>query len=105
MKEITPQRLKSMIDAKKTLQIIDIRELHEYEAGNLGGMHIPMAQVLESCDKIRKDCPVIIHCQSGNRGKAMVYVLETQKGFNNLFHLKGGIEGWAEEIDPKILEY
>lgn len=106
MKEITAQQLKQMLDAKKTIQIIDIREYHEVDSGSIEGcIHIPMAKVLKNCDKIRTDCPVIIHCRGGDRARAMAYVLETQKGFNNIYHLKGGIKSWAEKIDPQIFVY
>ena len=105
MKEITPQQLKRKLDAKEVIQIIDIREYHEVDSGSIGGLHIPMAHVLENCHKIKKDCPVVIHCRSGDRAKAIVHVLETQKGFTNIYHLQGGIMGWAAEIDPKIIVY
>lgn len=105
MKEITPQALKKMLDAGETIQIIDIRESHEVDSGNIGGLHIKMANVMKECDKIRRDCPVVIHCKSGSRASAMVFALETQKGFENLYNLKGGLEGWVREIDPKIIVY
>lgn len=105
MKEITPKELKEKRAAGVDLQIIDIREYHEVESGNIGGLHIPMAEVMDQCTKIRRDCPVVIHCRSGSRATAMIYALETQKGFDNLYNLKGGIEAWAREIDNNLTVY
>ncbi len=105
MKEITPMALKKKLDAGEDIQIIDIREYHEVESGNIDGLHIPMAEVMDQCDKIRKDCPVVIHCRSGARAEAMIHSLERQKGFENLYHLSGGIQEWANQIDPKITVY
>ena len=102
MKEITPKQLKQKLDAGETVQIIDIREDHEVDSGDMGGIHIPMAEVLNRCDQIRRDCCVVIHCRGGDRARAVVHALETQKGFENLYHLEGGIAGWANDIDPKI---
>ncbi len=105
MKELTPKELKQKLVDGETIQIIDIREYHEVDSGNIGGKHIPMADVMEHCDKIRRDCPVVIHCRSGARATAMIFALETQKGFDNLYHLEGGIEAWAEQVDPQIIVY
>jgi len=105
MKEITPKELKQKLDAGETIQIIDIREYHEVDSGNIGGDHIPMADLMAHCHKIRTDCNVVIHCRSGARATAMIFALETQKGFENLYHLKGGIEAWAKQIDPQLIVY
>lgn len=48
---------------------------------------------------------VVIHCKSGARAAAMVYALETDKGFENVYHLEGGIAAWAADIDPEIIVY
>jgi len=105
MKTISCTALKSKLDAGEKVQIIDIRENFEVESGNIGGKHIPMAEVMKRMDEIARDCPVVIHCKSGSRASAMVYALETEKGFNNVYHLEGGIEAWAEEIDPQVIVY
>jgi len=34
-----------------------------------------------------------------------IYILETEKGFDNVYHLEGGIEAWANEIDPQVIVY
>ncbi len=105
MKEITPKQLKDKLDSGEPVQIIDIREYYEVESGNIGGDHIKVADVMDHCDKIRKDCPVVVHCRSGSRATAMIHALETQKGFDNLYHLQGGIEAYKDQIDPKITVY
>lgn len=105
MKEITPQALKEKMDTGEDIQIIDIREYHEVESGNMGGLHIPMADVMDQCEKLKRDCPVVVHCRSGARATAIIHALEDQKGFENLYNLKGGIEAWAREIDPSITVY
>jgi rhodanese-related sulfurtransferase len=105
MTEIQPQKLKSMIDGGEDLQIIDIREKHEVDSGEISDMHIPMAEVMDRLDEIRKDCPVVIYCKSGSRAGAVVHVLETEKGFTNVHCLCGGIQAWADHIDPNVNVY
>ena len=105
MKELTPIELKAKLDAGEDIQIIDIRESHEVESGNMKGLHIPMAEVMTRLDEIRKDCPVVVHCRSGARAAAIVYALESQAGYDNIYNLAGGLLSWAESIDPKIIVY
>ncbi len=102
MKEVTVQELKSMLDAKSDFQLIDVREEHEFEVGNLGGELIPMAEVPGNLERIAKDKKVVVHCRSGSRSGNIIQWLEKNHGFNNLYNLKGGIRAWAAEIDPTI---
>ncbi len=105
MKEITVQELKSKLDANETIQLIDVREPHEYDICNLKGELIPMGEILNESDKISRDVPVVIHCRSGARSAAIVTQLEKQFGFTNLFNLKGGILAYAKEIDSSLPLY
>lgn len=99
MKEVTVSELKKMMDEKADFQLIDVREPHEFEAGNLGGELIPMGEVMDNVDKIAKDKMVIVHCRSGARSGAIANALESQMGYTNIYNLKGGILAWAAEIN------
>ena len=102
MKEVTVQELKSLKDSNADFQLIDVREPHEFEEGNIGGELIPMAEVPTSIGRIEKEKQVIIHCRSGGRSGNIVQWLEKNHGFTNLYNLKGGIRAWAQEIDPEV---
>lgn len=102
MKEITAVELKSKMDAKEDFQLIDVREEYEYEAGNLGGELVPMAEILQDPERISRTKPVILHCRSGARSATAILNLEKQFGFTNLYNLKGGILAYARDVDPTI---
>ncbi len=102
VKEITAKELKAKIDAAEDFQLIDVREGFEYEVANLNGELIPLGNILLEADKIAKDKTVVIHCRSGARSAAAIMQLEQQFGFTNLYNLKGGILGWAAEIDKSL---
>ena len=102
MKELTVTELKTLIDTKADIQIIDVREPHEFDSGNLGGELIPMADIPHNLEQISKTRQVILHCRSGSRSANMVMWLEKHHGFTNLYNLKGGIRAWATEIDPSL---
>jgi len=98
MQEITAAELKALMDKKTNIQLIDVREPHEYEEVNLNGELIPMGDVIDNLDKISKDKKVIIYCRSGKRSAAVIQALESQHGFTNLLNLKGGILTYIEEV-------
>lgn len=104
MKEISVEELKQWQDSQKDFQLIDVREDAEYEVSNLGGLHIPLAQVPEQLDKVRKDIPVVVHCRSGKRSANAISYLE-QQGYTNLSNLAGGILAWKANIDPSMDVY
>ena len=96
MSEITVKEL--LEKDKKNIQIIDIRESYEYEAGHIDSINIPMSKILNSCDIISKEKQVIIYCQSGRRGASVVYMLQRKFKLNNVFNLKGGYSDYIEKI-------
>lgn len=102
MKEITVQDLKKMMDEGADFQLIDVREVHEYELGNIGGEHIPLGNVPSSVDKLSTEKQVIMQCRSGGRSGQAVMFLEQTTGMTNLYNLKGGIMAWQAEIDPSV---
>jgi adenylyltransferase/sulfurtransferase len=102
VREISPKELKDWQDSGQIHQLIDIREAHEVAVSTLGGLHIPMAFCLARQHLIRRDVPVVVHCRSGARAAAVVSALEQKGGFDNLYNLRGGIEGWAREVAPEM---
>lgn len=103
--EITVQELKKMRDDGVQHQLIDVREEHEADIASIQGILIPMGEVMDRVEEIKKDIPVIIHCRSGARSRAIVEALQTNFGYTNLYNLKGGILAWANEIDNTIQTY
>ncbi len=102
MKEITPAELLRWRTEGITHQLIDIREEHEVAAGDMGGRHIPMGEVFNRLEELRRDIPVVVHCRSGKRSAALVYSLEQKFNMTNLLSLNGGILAWSKEVDPGI---
>ena len=105
VKEISPTEVNGMIQQGQEIQLIDVRELFEYELVNIGGVHIPLGDLGRKLDLIRKDIPVVVLCMSGQRSRQAISQLQNNFGFKNLLNLKGGIMGWRKEVDPRLEEY
>jgi sulfur-carrier protein adenylyltransferase/sulfurtransferase len=103
MKSLNVNELKEMIDNKEDYQLIDVRELHEFENANIQGILIPMGEIPARYEEISKDKKVIIHCRSGARSANAISFLEQNFGYTNLYNLEGGIIAWGNEIDDSLI--
>lgn len=91
IKEISARELYDLQQSGEQFQLIDVREPHEYEASNLGGELIPLANISAHADRLSKDVKVVLHCRSGARSAQAIRELEEKFGFKNLYNLTGGI--------------
>jgi rhodanese-related sulfurtransferase len=95
MKQLTAQKLKHLKDAGADLALIDVREEWERQLYNIGGVHIPMGELISRMDEIPKDRDVVLYCEKGIRSVIAIQRLENY-GFHNLFNLSGGMKAWKE---------
>jgi adenylyltransferase/sulfurtransferase len=104
--EITATELKRRLDRGDDLQVIDVREPHEYEIARLPGTTlIPLAQVVVRMNEIDPSRETIMHCKGGVRSAKAIEALR-QAGFaGSLVNLKGGITAWSNEVDPAVPKY
>ena len=86
----------------EAFQLIDVREPYEAEACSIGGTLIPLGEVVERCEEIRRDIPVVVHCKSGARSAAVINALSSRYGYTNLINLKGGIMAYGREVAPGL---
>jgi UPF0176 protein len=90
--------------------VIDMRNHYEYEVGHfVKAIEIPSDTFREQLPmavemmKDNKDKNIIMYCTGGIRcEKASAYMLH--HGFNNVFHLEGGIINYAKQAKEKGLE-
>jgi sulfur-carrier protein adenylyltransferase/sulfurtransferase len=105
IKEITAKELYDLQVRGEDIQIIDVREPHEYEIANINGELIPLATVTANAERIDRNKKVIVHCKMGGRSAKAIHELEENFGFTNLYNLKGGILGWIDEVQPELTKY
>lgn len=91
--EISAGQLKEKLRLHETIQLIDVREPAEYAVKNIGATLIPLSELADNLDKIKRDIPVVVHCQSGVRSKKAVELL-LENGYDNVVSLKGGIRAF-----------
>jgi len=100
MENISVEELKKKMDAGEKINLIDVREPHEYAEYNIGGKLIPLGKIqtmqIDELEEL-KDEEVIIHCRSGQRSMMACLFLETL-GFKNTRNLTGGVLAWQEML-------
>jgi rhodanese-related sulfurtransferase len=103
--EISPTDTAALIkDAKARL--IDVREPWEFATAKIdGSVLIPMGDVpARAHQELDPDERLVVLCHHGSRSLNVTVWLRNQ-GFENAQSLRGGIEAWSAEVDPKVPRY
>lgn len=91
---ITAKNLKSILQSNKKILIVDVREQHEYEDFHIpDSVCIPYYSIEKRFRELPKDRLTVIVCQTGKNSK-FVTLLLTEKGYQKVKNLSGGIEAW-----------
>ncbi len=102
--EISVQDLKQKLDNGESVNVLDVREPHEYEVANIGARLIPLGELPQRLVELDQDENFAIHCKTGGRSARAVKLLQ-DAGFQNVYNVQGGINAWSEEIDPSVPKY
>jgi adenylyltransferase/sulfurtransferase len=106
LEEITATELKRRLDSGDDIQIIDVREPHEYEIARIPGTTlIPLGQVVVRMDEIDHSRETVCHCKAGVRSAKAIDALKRAGFPGRLTNLKGGITAWSDEVDASVPKY
>jgi sulfur-carrier protein adenylyltransferase/sulfurtransferase len=103
--EISVEELKEKRDRGDRFTLIDVREPPETQISDLGGsVKVPLGTLPASLDRFAKDEEIVVYCRTGGRSAQAVEFLRAA-GFEKARNLTGGINRWAERIDPEMRRY
>ncbi len=85
--------------AQNSIQLIDVRTEEEREAFNIGGEHIPIADLLAHAETIAKNKKTVFYCATGKRSAEAVKIIKRRFHNANVFSLEGGLREWTEVRD------
>ena len=103
--EMTPKKLKSLLDEAEDVIVLDVRESEQRSEGSIpydditkenfftvtrGNLEWKIAKMIED-----KDALIVTYCRRGGRGALAAEVLR-KMGYKNATTLKGGLKGWAK---------
>ena len=91
MQEINYRELKAWQAAGKEFQLIDVREVEEHEAFNIGGELMPLDFFLRNTERIDPTKPVVVYCKRGIRSQLAIQRISKKRTDIEFYNLQGGI--------------
>jgi rhodanese-related sulfurtransferase len=104
--EISVGQVKALEKNGTTFTLLDVREPWEYETAHLeASKHIPMGDIpTRAHQELDPEEHIIVMCHHGVRSLTVANWLR-QQGFEKVQSMRGGIDGWARTVDPKVPIY
>ena len=97
--KISAQELKEKFETDDDFQLIDIREKYEFNDFNIGGINIPMDDVIKHLRKLNVNKPIVFCCNEGLKSQALIIVLKRKLTNTQLYSLEGGITAYYETFE------
>ena len=107
--EMTPKKLKSLLDEAEDVIVLDVRESEQRSEGSIpyddmtkenfftvtrGNLEWKINKMIPD-----KDALIVTYCRRGGRGALAAEVLR-KMGYKHATTLKGGLKGWAKAGYP-----
>jgi adenylyltransferase/sulfurtransferase len=103
--EITVEELHALRDRQDPFVLVDVREPHEVAISSFPeSVKIPLGTLPQNLNRLSTADEIVVHCRTGVRSAKAVQLLR-QSGFQKVRNLVGGINRWAERIDPTMPKY
>ena len=102
---IAPSELEVRLAQGDDLDLVDVREPHEWEIARIEGARLaPLSSFADALRTLDSGRDVVVYCKSGVRSAKAVKHLQAA-GFRRVWNLAGGILRWSEEVDPTVPRY
>ena len=103
--DIEVKQLAEKLQLGDNIYLLDVREPHELEISQLEGADlIPLGQLAARLSELDSADEMVVFCKGGTRSARALELLASA-GFRKVKNLKGGINAWAEEVDPSLPIY
>lgn len=103
--QITVDGLKGELDKGQQVVLLDVREPMEWEIAHLDrAILMPVAQVPARVNELNTADEIVVYCKTGIRSARITNFLR-EIGFRKVKNLVGGIDEWAERVEPEMPRY
>ena len=102
---ISPKELAELLQQDKSVKLVDVRSREEFEAVHIEGSVLLSQDVMRELMASGSNTnPIVVIDHAGKNGlDAAAYFMG--HGLQNVRCLRGGIDAWAQEVDPKVRRY
>jgi rhodanese-related sulfurtransferase len=103
--EISVGQVQMMKKRGEDFILLDVREPWELEKASIEGTkNIPMGSITARSQELDRNEHIVVMCHHGMRSLTVANWMR-QQGFEKVQSMRGGIDGWARTVDPKIPLY
>jgi rhodanese-related sulfurtransferase len=103
--QIEPRELAERIAAGEPIYLLDVRTREEFEVVKLPGAHLFTQELMqEILGTGSRTNLFVIYDHTGARSMDAAAYFQGH-GFENVKSLRGGIDAWSAEVDPKLPRY
>lgn len=96
--EVAPREVADL-HARGEVDVIDVRESYEHDAGRIeGARHIELAGLSQAAGSLDRERPLVFYCRSGGRSAVATQAFRAS-GYQ-AFNMTGGLLAWEREGLP-----
>jgi rhodanese-related sulfurtransferase len=106
VEQLDPIALKHHLESgPRDALLLDVREPWEYEICHIdGSVNVPLARIQDQADNWGTAREVVLICHHGMRSYQAGILLE-RAGVKRVVNLAGGIDAWAQSVEPNMPRY
>jgi rhodanese-related sulfurtransferase len=95
-----------MRERAEDFRLIDVREIDEWNLVKIDDAElIPLSQFQQQATaQLDPDEKIVLYCHHGMRSARAQGFLKSQ-GYGNVLNLTGGIDAWAQQVEPGMTRY
>ena len=99
LQEEMPPAEVAALHERGEIELVDVREPHEHEAGRIAGaQHVQFAELTRMAESHDRDRPLVFYCHSGGRSAVATQAFRAS-GFQ-AFNMAGGLVAWQAQGLP-----
>jgi rhodanese-related sulfurtransferase len=103
--QIEPRELADRIGRGEKVYLLDVRTREEFDAVKIDNAHLFTQELMQEIQsKWPRENPLVIYDHQGTRSMDAAAYFQGH-GFENVKSLRGGIDAWSAEVDPKLPRY
>ena len=105
VRQISATELKTMMNRGLSFELVDVRTEHERAIAKIDGSRLLDEESHRYLLSSDRNTTIVFHCHHGIRSQSAAEYFLREKGFRNLYNLRGGIDAWSQLVDPSVPRY
>ena len=105
VRQISATELKAMMNRGLSFELVDVRTEDERAIAKIEGSRLLNEEGHDYLLNLDRNTTIVFHCHHGIRSQSAAEYFLREKGFRNLYNLRGGIDAWSQLVDPSVPRY